>query len=147
MITEHQKDSRTPPGIDEGKPGPFRVVEWRQADLKLYSALVPVGMQVQEPLHAHYWNGVKTFERVFAAWERRGKRCPRVFGLLDEHNKVVGYGAFLPTDGPAEVAWLDCMFAEMRGWKIALELPADVDVSTECERANVFAVMNKEAQA
>jgi hypothetical protein len=140
----HRKSSRTPPGIDEGKPWPFRVVEWQTFDGRSGTVMVPVGMEVQESLHGRYWESVKIFEDSFAVWEKRGEPCPRVFVLMDKDNQVVGVGPMMPTDGPAELAWLDCMFIEMRHWRIGLRVPADIDVSKKCRRGNVFEVTEKE---
>jgi hypothetical protein len=106
--------------------------------------MVPVGMEVQEALHDHYWESLKIFEENFAAWEKRGELCPRIFGLVNKDYQIVGAGPMMSTDGPAELAWLDCMFVEMRGWRIALELPSDVDVSNECTPGNLFEVVKGE---
>lgn len=139
--------TRVPPGIDEGKTWPFRLVEWRQKDGMTCSVMIPPGTDVQEPLHEHYWDSVDIFTKIIAAWERRGKKCPRAYGLLDINSEVKGTGVLLPTDGPAEMAWLDCLFAEMRRWKMGMEMPADIEQWEISSSGKLLAVVTQEARS
>lgn len=135
----------TPPGIDVGK-WPFRIVEWKEKDGHTYTVMVPSGTDVQEPLWEHYWISFDCFTKIAAAWERRGKKSPRTFGLLDINSEVQGTGMLLPTDGPAEMAWLDCLFAEMRRWKMGMEMPADIEQWEISSGGKVLALVNKEGE-
>src|SRR5260370_42432719 len=84
--------------------------------------MLPKGMAVNPGLHPLYWEARSSYDNILAAWSRAAKPMPREF-LLTDCGQIVGGGVFDPADGPHEMAWLNCMFAELHGWKVSVQLP------------------------
>ena len=120
---------QSPPALGERQSWRFRIIEWcerNEDDPKNphhLTAMVPSGMAVHENLHPYYWEARGNYEKVIASWRNAGKPMPRGFILTDKGDQVVGGGLFHPADGSHEMAWQNCMFAEMRGWRVSVELP------------------------
>jgi hypothetical protein len=119
-----------PPALGDGQNWGIRVVEWyerNERDLKnprYVAVMVPNGTAVHEDLHSYYWEAQANYDKILAAWIKAGKPMPHEFLLINNCDRIVGGGLFAPTNGSHEMAWLNCMFAEMHGWRVSV-LPPD----------------------
>ena len=123
-----------PPGFGHDKDWEMRLVGWYERnnenpkEPQHVTAMVFRGMAVDEGLHEYYWEAYANFEKAVAVWAKSGKPMDRAFFLTNENKQVVGAGMFEPSDGPHEMTWLGCMFAEMRGWRTSMYLPAGTTI-------------------
>jgi hypothetical protein len=120
-----------PPPLGQGQPWLFRSFSWVEVspngtrlggfDLMAYS-----GMTVHEELHAAYWDAYLNSQQAIAVCRACGVQLPTAYALVDINRCVKGHGRFEPHDGPHEMAWLSCMFIEMRRWRLGLALPEGI---------------------
>ena len=80
-------------------------------------------MAVHTQLHAAYWDAYSSCQDAIAICRACGVPGPTAYVLVDADRHIRGFGHFEPQDGPHEMAWLSCMFIEMRSWRLALALP------------------------
>jgi hypothetical protein len=138
MSNDGNAPEQIPPSFGEGKPWFLRDVSWieRSPDStkpRCYNAMICGGTKVSEQLHAAYWDARVQSVNAIAACRAAGVTGPAQYALLDRHNRIMGWGFFDPSDGPDEMAWLTCLFLEMRRWKSALVIPKGVPTPEECE--------------
>ena len=115
---------RAPPGFGENKPWRIRTVEWEwfDDDEKSGTMFIPRGMSVNPAMHEHYFAVEAHVRRVFEAHAAAGVAKPNVLVFIVPGRTVVGSSPLLDEDGPAEVAFLSCAFAELLGVNCALVL-------------------------
>jgi hypothetical protein len=124
-----------PPPFAQNKRSFLRDVSWietaRDGTDKSFSAAVPSGMLVNDKLHAAYWEAYSNCQQALESCQAGGLALPVNYILVDAEQLLRGYGSFDPQDGPHEMAWISCMFIEMRRWRLALAVPEGTPVPTD----------------
>lgn len=116
-----------PPGFGQGKAWGIRIVKWTFKDSansepRERTALIPNGTRVNEQLHSFYWKERETYSAMIAALAAIQAR-PAQFFLVRRNGTVAGGGFLNSGDGPDDIAWLSCMFAEMLNCNLAFPIP------------------------
>ena len=82
-------------------------------------------MRVNEQLHSFYWREREIYSAMIAALGEIQARLTQFF-LVRRDSTVAGGGILNRGDGPDDIAWLSCMFAEMLNCSLAFPVPAGV---------------------
>ncbi len=124
-----ERGAAVPPGFGAGKPWRLRTVSWLERDPNggtepvEYAVLVKRGMPVHDQLHRAYWDSRDACARLIATCREAGQPQPLDYALVDRDDRVVGVGVLEEGDDADAMAWLACMFMEMKALRMAVSLP------------------------
>jgi len=116
---EANRVAPVPPGARS-----LRTVQWKDAEGRSLTVIVPMGMQVADNLKAYYWAERETFVGILAAG---ATLCD--FAVVTDDNQIVAVSRVEPDDDADDIAWLSCMFAEMMNCRLAFVMPEEIDCS------------------
>src|SRR5258708_498593 len=109
-----------PPAAGSGKQWRMRTLEWRQLDPNRpgetadQTVIIPRGTPVHEKCRDAYWQSRDGAVQTIEAYRNAGIEPPYPYLLANDQDVIVGYGAFHAADDADDMAWIACMFLELR---------------------------------
>jgi hypothetical protein len=126
--SSESKLTPAPPPAGEGKPWRLLLQECETIDphdpAKTLSCTfgIPRGMRVHQQCCDAYWDAHQLATDALGAFRAVGIDPPYPYLLVNKGNDVVGHGAFASGEDSDDMAWIACMFLEMR-LRLAFALP------------------------
>lgn len=118
--SSESKSIPVPPPAGEGKPWRLLLHECETIDPRdptktlTQTFGIPRGMRVHEKCHEAYWEALQLASDSVSAFQSAGVHPPYPYVLVNEANAVIGHGQFASGEDAHDMAFIACMFLEMR---------------------------------